>query len=46
MPMDAVAGADLVVLALPWGAAQAALRPMAGDGMNPLGMVAGADGRA
>jgi predicted dinucleotide-binding enzyme len=47
-PSDAVAGADVVILALPWAAAEAAIRALgtlAGkivvDCMNPLGMVDG-----
>ncbi len=50
-PEAAVSGADLVILALPWGAAEGVvggLGPMAGklviDCMNPLGMVNGAFG--
>lgn len=50
-PGEAAAAGDVVILALPWGAAEAAVRalgPMAGktviDCMNPLGMVDGALG--
>jgi predicted dinucleotide-binding enzyme len=50
-PGEAAAAGDVVILALPWGAAEAAVRalgPMAGktviDCMNPLGMVEGALG--
>lgn len=50
-PAEAAASAELVILALPWSAAEAAvraLRPLAGkivvDCMNPLGMVDGALG--
>lgn len=50
-PAAAAAGAELVVLALPWAAAEEAVRalgPLAGktviDCMNPLGMVDGALG--
>jgi predicted dinucleotide-binding enzyme len=50
-PAEAAAGAELVILALPWGAAEAAVRSLgdlAGktviDCMNPLGMVGGALG--
>lgn len=51
MPADAATGANIVILALPWSVAEAAvtaLGPMAGktviDCMNPLGMVNGALG--
>jgi predicted dinucleotide-binding enzyme len=51
LPAVAAAGADLVILALPWGAAEGAVRALgdlAGktviDCMNPLGMVEGALG--
>jgi predicted dinucleotide-binding enzyme len=51
LPADAAANADIVILALPWGAAQSAVQglgPLAGqvviDCMNPLGMVGGALG--
>ena len=50
-PAAAAAGAEVVILALPWSAAEAAVRelgPLAGtvviDCMNPLGMVGGALG--
>ncbi|MBD3787765.1 MAG: NAD(P)-binding domain-containing protein [Sphingomonadales bacterium] len=50
-PAEAAAGAEVVILALPWGAAEAAvavLGDLAGktviDCMNPLGMVGGALG--
>jgi predicted dinucleotide-binding enzyme len=50
-PSDAAAHADIVILALPWTAAEAAVKvlgPLPGktviDCMNPLGMVAGALG--
>ncbi|MFN3577824.1 MAG: NADPH-dependent F420 reductase [Tabrizicola sp.] len=50
-PPEAAAGAEVVILALPWGAAEAAVRALgdlAGktviDCMNPLGMVGGALG--
>ncbi len=50
-PAAAVAEADLIVLALPWGAAETAVKalgPLTGktviDCMNPLGMVGGALG--
>ena len=50
-PAGAAAGADIVILALPWAAAEAAVRglgDLAGkiviDCMNPLGMVGGALG--
>lgn len=50
-PADAAAGADVVILALPWGAAEAAvaaLGDLAGktviDCMNPIGRVAGGMG--
>lgn len=49
LPADAAWGADIVILALPWGAAEAAVKSLgdlAGkcviDCMNPLGMVDGA----
>jgi predicted dinucleotide-binding enzyme len=51
LPAEAVAEADLIVLALPWGAAETAVKalgPLTGkaviDCMNPLGMVNGALG--
>ena len=51
LPAVAAATADLVILALPWGVAEAAVKslgPLAGktviDCMNPLGMVDGALG--
>jgi hypothetical protein len=51
LPAEAAAEADLIVLALPWGAAETAVKalgPLSGktviDCMNPLGMVAGALG--
>jgi 8-hydroxy-5-deazaflavin:NADPH oxidoreductase len=51
LPVAAVAGAELVILALPWDAAEAAVKalgPLTGktviDCMNPLGMVGGALG--
>jgi predicted dinucleotide-binding enzyme len=47
-PAEAAATAELVILALPWGAAEAAVRALGGlagkivvDCMNPLGMVDG-----
>jgi hypothetical protein len=47
-PANAVAGADIVILALPWAAAEAAIRALGTldgkiviDCMNPLGMVDG-----
>jgi hypothetical protein len=50
-PSEAAAQADIVILALPWTAAEAAVKalgPLSGktviDCMNPLGMVAGALG--
>lgn len=50
-PAEAAAGADLVVLALPWNVAEAAVRALGDlsgkiviDCMNPLGMVEGALG--
>jgi predicted dinucleotide-binding enzyme len=51
LPADAASAADMVILALPWGAAEAAVKSLgdlAGktviDCMNPLGMVGGALG--
>lgn len=51
LPAAAAAAADLVILALPWGAAEAAVRALGDlrgktviDCMNPLGMVDGALG--
>jgi predicted dinucleotide-binding enzyme len=48
LPAEAAAGAEVVILALPWGAAEAAVKALgdlAGktviDCMNPLGMVGG-----
>lgn len=48
LPADAAAGADVVILALPWGVAESAVKalaPLKGkiviDCMNPLGMVDG-----
>ena len=50
-PQDAVAFADVVILALPWAAAEAAVKALGDlsgkiviDCMNPLGMVEGAFG--
>jgi hypothetical protein len=50
-PADAAAAADLVILALPWGVAEGAVRALGDlsgkvviDCMNPLGMVNGALG--
>ncbi|WP_128515001.1 NADPH-dependent F420 reductase [Tabrizicola thermarum] len=51
LPAEAAAEADIIVLALPWGAAESAVKalgPLTGktviDCMNPLGMVDGALG--
>jgi 8-hydroxy-5-deazaflavin:NADPH oxidoreductase len=51
VPADAAEGADVIILALPWGVAESAIKalgPFAGktviDCMNPLGMIDGALG--
>lgn len=51
LPAEAAAGAELVILALPWGVAEAAVKSLGNlagkiviDCMNPLGMVDGALG--
>jgi 8-hydroxy-5-deazaflavin:NADPH oxidoreductase len=51
VPADAAEGADVIILALPWGVAESAVKalgPLAGktviDCMNPLGMIDGALG--
>ena len=53
LPREAAAGADVVVLSLPWGAAEAAVKSLGElsgkiviDCMNPVGMVNGALGLA
>jgi len=53
LPREAAAGADVVVLSLPWGAAEAAVKSLGDlsgktviDCMNPVGMVNGALGLA